>query len=84
MAAACCNSKLNLRQKRLRSASPPRPVDARAERRVDDEVHVARFVEEALEDHLPLRRQRAEGRMRGGEIFLKSAALAVHTVTPCC
>ncbi len=36
---------------------------------MDDELHPARLVEEAFEDHEILRRQRAERRARGGEIF---------------
>ena len=39
-------------------------VDARAEGRMDDELHAARLVEEALEDQRVLRRQAAEHRLR--------------------
>ena len=47
--AAACSSKLNDRQKRLRSARP-QAVDAAAERRVHDELHAAALVEEPLGD----------------------------------
>ena len=47
--AAACSSKLNLRQKRLRSARPQARLMPAAERRVDDELHAAGLVEEALE-----------------------------------
>ena len=45
-----------------------RPVDPAAVRRVDDELHAARLVEEALEHDLALRRQRAEGALRRPEV----------------
>ncbi len=47
----------------------PGAVDTAAERRMDDELHAARFVEEALEDDRILRRQAIERAHRGGEIF---------------
>ena len=53
----------------LAQRQPPGAVDAPAIGRMDDELHAAGFVEEALEGDLLLRRQRAERRLRGGEIF---------------
>ena len=52
----------------LAQGEAPGAVDAAAEGRMDDELHAARFVEEALEDDALLRRQRAERRARGREI----------------
>ena len=49
--AAACSSKSKVRQKRLRSARPQARLMRRAEGRVDDELHAARLVEEALGDH---------------------------------
>ena len=44
----------------------PGPVDARAERRVNHQLHAARLVEEPLEHDLPLRRHEADrGALRG-------------------
>src|SRR5207249_3205601 len=40
----------------LAQGQAPGAVDPRAERRVDEELHPARFVEEALEEDLALRR----------------------------
>ncbi len=53
----------------LAQREPPRAVDAAAERRVDDELHAARLVEEALEHDRLLRRQRAERGARRGEVL---------------
>ena len=50
--AEACSSKSNDRQNRLRMRQAPGPIDARAERRVDDELHAARFVEEPFEEQL--------------------------------
>ena len=44
----------------LAQRESPGAVDAAAEGRVDDELHAAGLVEEALEDDGALRRQRAE------------------------
>ena len=44
----------------LAQSEAPGAVDAAAERRVQHELHAARFVEEALEDERVLRRQSAE------------------------
>jgi len=46
----------------LAQREAPGAVDAAAEWRMDDELHSARLVEEALEDHPLRRRQRAERR----------------------
>ena len=47
----------------------PGAVDAAAERRVQHELHSARFVEEALEDERLLRRDHAKRGAAGGEVF---------------
>ena len=52
----------------MRKLEPPGAIDARAERRVHDEVRVAGLVEEALEDHALRRRQHAERRLRRAEV----------------
>ena len=44
----------------LAQGEAPGAVDAAAERRMDDELHAARFVEEAFEHDAVLRRQQAE------------------------
>ena len=49
----------------LAQREAPRLVDAAAERRVQHELHAARFVEEALEHQRVLRRHDAERRARG-------------------
>ncbi len=59
--AAACSSKLKERQKRLAQRQPPRAVDARAERRVQHQLHAAALVEEALGDD----RRRSSARRRG-------------------
>ncbi len=48
---------------------PPRAVDAAAERRVHDELHAARFVEETLEHDSAQRRQPAERCLRRREVI---------------
>ena len=60
-------------QKRLRSARPERAVDAAAERRVHDELHAARLVEEALEDDVLLGRHDAERAAPAPEVARRSA-----------
>ena len=52
----------------LAQRQPPRLVDAAAERRVQDELHAARLVEEALEDERVLRRNHAERAAAIGEV----------------
>src|SRR5207245_3319827 len=52
----------------LAQGEAPRLVDAAAERRVQHELHAARFIEEALEDDRVLGRQHAERRAAFGEI----------------
>ncbi len=47
--AAACSSKLNVRQNFLRRREAEGAIDARAERRVDDELHAAGLIEEAFE-----------------------------------
>ena len=44
----------------LAQGEAPRPIDARAEGRVNDELHASAFVEKALEDHARRRRHGAE------------------------
>ena len=58
--AAAWSSKSNVTQKRLRSARPKARFTRAAERRVHDELHPARLVEEALEDDVVHRRHHAE------------------------
>src|SRR5690606_15952837 len=52
----------------LAQGKPPGTVDARAEGRMDDEMLIARLVEEALEDDVVVRGQKAEGGARRGEV----------------
>jgi hypothetical protein len=52
----------------LAQRQSPRAIDAAAERRVDDQLHAAGFIEEALEHDRLMRRQAAEGRVRRREI----------------
>ena len=66
--AAACNSKLKVRQKRLRSASPQARLILRSERRVQDQLHAAGFVEEALGDDGVGRGQGAERRHAGLDV----------------
>ncbi len=47
---------------------PPRAIDAASERRVYDELHAARFVEEALEHDRLLRRQATERGVCRGQV----------------
>ena len=54
--AAACSSKSNDAAEPLAQRQAPGAVDAPAERRVDDELHAARLVEEALGDDARLRR----------------------------
>ncbi len=51
----------------LAQRQSPGAIDARAERRVDHQLHAAGFVEEALGDHGVLRRQRAQRALRRRE-----------------
>ena len=67
--AAACSSKLNLRQKRLRSASPQARLMRLPIGRMDDELHAAGFVEEALEHDRLLRRQAGRARRGRGEVL---------------
>src|SRR5262249_42510881 len=53
----------------LAQAQAPGAVDAAAEGRMDDELHAAGLVEEALEHQRLLRRQCAERGARGGEVL---------------
>ena len=53
----------------LAQGQAPGAIEAAAERRMDDELHAARLVEEALEDDRLLRRQRAKRGEARGEIF---------------
>jgi hypothetical protein len=59
---------LKRRQKRFLQRQAPGAIEAAAERRVDDELHAARGVEEALDDDPLLRRQRAEDGERAREV----------------
>src|SRR5689334_12292971 len=52
----------------LAQRESPGAVDARAERRMQDELHAAGLVEEALQHERVLRRQHAEGGARGGKV----------------
>jgi len=52
----------------LAQAEPPRAIQATAERRMDDQLHAAGFVEEAFHRQCRLRRQQAEFDARGGEV----------------
>ena len=58
--AAACSSKLKVRQKRLRRARPQRAVDARTEGGMENELHAAGLIEEALGDDGGLGRQDTE------------------------
>ena len=48
---------------------PPGAIDPAAERRMDDKLHAARFVEEALQHQCVLGRQAAQRRTRAGQIL---------------
>jgi len=67
--AAAWNLEVELAAEALAQRQAPRAVEPAAERRVDDELHAADLVEEALEDQRLLRRQAAERRLAGGEIL---------------
>ena len=64
--------------KALAQRQAPRAVDARAERRMHDEVRVAGLVEEALEHDALRRRQHAERGLRGAQVLdeLRRGAVA--------
>ena len=53
---------IELAAEALAQREPPRAIDAAAERRVDHELHAARFIEEALEHDGVLRRQVSRAR----------------------
>ena len=59
---------VELAAKALAQRQAPGAVDAAAQRRVDHELHAARFIEEALEDDSLQRRQRAQRRLRGSKV----------------
>ena len=50
---------------------PPRAVDARTERRMDDQLHATAVVEEAFGDHQRRRRDRSERGLAGCEVVLQ-------------
>ena len=54
----------------------PRAVDAAAERRVDDQLHAARLVEEALGDDARLRRHAAQRRRAGDDVVAQQLGAA--------
>jgi hypothetical protein len=58
----------------LAQRQPPGAVDATAERGMDDELHAACFVKEALQHDSVLGRQAAERGGAGGEIFISWSA----------
>src|SRR5712664_646502 len=53
----------------LAQRKSPGFVDAAAEGRVDDQLHAATFIEEALGDHRCLRGHRAQDGTSGGDVF---------------
>ena len=53
----------------LAQSQSPGPVDARAERRVDDQLLTARLVEEALEDDVGVGRHHLQGVLRFGQVL---------------
>ena len=55
-------------------------IQARAEWRMDDELHAAGFVEETLHDECVLRGQGAEGFVGGGEIIGELARTGIGDV----
>ena len=67
--AAACSSKLNLRQKRLRKREAPGAIDPAAEGRMDDQLHAAGFVKEALQHERVLRRQAFKSGERGSQVL---------------
>ena len=60
---------IELAAKALAQRQTPGAIDAAAIGRMDDELHAAGLVEEALEHDRVLRRQAAQRGMRRGEIF---------------
>ncbi len=60
---------IELAAEALAQRQAPRAVESAAIGRMDDELHAADLVEEALEDERLLRRQAAERRLAGGEIL---------------
>ena len=63
----------------LAQGQAPGAVDAAAERGVDDKLHAARLVEEALEHDGVLRGQSAQRRERGGEMIAQLSAAGAPT-----
>ena len=55
----------------LAQSQTPGPIEAAAERAMNDELHAARFIEEPLEDDRVLRRQAAKGGGARGEVVDK-------------
>ena len=53
----------------LAQCQAPRPIQSAAERRVDDQLHAAGFVEETFHRQRRLRRQQAEFGFRGGQVI---------------
>ena len=72
---------IELAAEALAQRQAPRAVDAAAERRVDDELHAAGLVEEALEHDRVLRRQAAE-RAHAPRRDSRRAARAAGASTP--
>ncbi len=64
----CLQLKIELSAEALAQCEAPRAVDAAAERRVDDELHAAGFIEEPLEHDLVLRRQGAKRRVARAQV----------------
>ncbi len=64
----CLQLEVELAAEALAEREAPRLVDAAAERRVQDELHAARLVEESFQNERLLRRDRAERCARVGEI----------------
>ena len=65
----------------LAQRQAPGPIDARAERRMNHELHAARFVEEPLEHDLPPRRHDANRNALRGHIIhglLRGPVIAPH------
>ena len=60
---------IELAAKAFAQRQTPGAIDAAAIGRMDDELHAARFIEEALQHDGILRRQAAERRVRRSEIF---------------
>src|SRR5690242_5884830 len=58
----CLQLEIERAAETLAQREPPRAVDACAERRMDDELHAARLVEETLGNDARARRHRAERR----------------------